>query len=69
MNRLLDDYYKMVLKKSIDMSCVDVNAIGEQYSNDIRCVWPLLGAYDASYRLCKISSLLLTFLFFSVSQI
>lgn len=33
--RLLDDYYKMVLKKSIDMTCVDVNAIGENNSNSL----------------------------------
>lgn len=27
--RLMDDFYKTVLKKSIDMDCVDVNAIGD----------------------------------------
>jgi hypothetical protein len=29
MFRLMDDFYKYVLKKSIDMSCVDVDAIGK----------------------------------------
>jgi hypothetical protein len=29
MFRLMDDFYKSVLKKSIDMSCVDVDAIGK----------------------------------------
>ena len=48
MYRLLDDYYKMVLKKSIDMSCVDVNAIGKQYS-DFMCITMLEDACVAPH--------------------